>query len=114
MSLSPNSPASSGPDPAELAELEALAGQLNRLGFPSLLLTPPGKLPYVDTGLPQGMTAGEQIFNQAGTFFWPDAHPIGPSDQPVAAAEAIARVLVPGIEFASSAPAAEGGGGQEC
>jgi hypothetical protein len=53
-----------------LADLDALADELNKLGFPALRLTPPGKLPYVDTGLPQGMKPGERIYATAGTYFW--------------------------------------------
>ena len=82
-------------DPDDIAELDALAEALNRLGFPALRLTPPGKPPYVDTGHPQGMTPGERIHTQAGTFFWPDARPIAPRNQPATAAAIIARQLQP-------------------
>ena len=39
--------------PDDLADLDALTDALNKLGFPALRLTPPGKQPYVDTGTPR-------------------------------------------------------------
>jgi hypothetical protein len=83
-------------DPADLADLDALADALNQAGFPALRLTPPGGLPYVDTGLPNGMAPGERIYAQAGTFFWHTATPIAPSDRPATAAAAISRALQTG------------------
>jgi hypothetical protein len=77
----------------DLADLEALAGELNALGCTALLLTPPGKLRYIDVGIPGVMTPGEKIHVQAGTFFW-HAEPIGPSDQPAAAAATITHALL--------------------
>jgi hypothetical protein len=83
------------PDLDDLADLDALAEELNRRGFPSLRLTPLGKLPYVDVSLPGEMDPGERIYAQAGTFFWADVRPIAPSDRPVTAAAIIAQVLQP-------------------
>ena len=96
MPAHPSTPASTQPGPTDLADLEALADQLHQRELPALLLQPPGKLPYVDTGLPQGMAPGLRIQAQAGMFFtWPDTRPIAPSDQPATAATIIARQLRP-------------------
>jgi hypothetical protein len=81
------------PDPADLADLDALAEALNQLSLPSLRLTPPGKTPYVDTGQPQSMTPGIRIYAQAGNYLWPDYRPIAPTDHPTAAAGIIAHQL---------------------
>jgi|SRR5579859_4278538 len=81
------------PDLDDLADLDALTDELNRLKFPSLRLTPPGKAPYVDVSLPDDMAPGERIYIQAGTFFWPGARPIAPSNQPATAAAIITHAL---------------------
>lgn len=89
----PTQPAGTQPDPDALADLDALAEELNRLGFPSLRLTPPSQPPYVDTGLPGGMAPGERIYSQAGSFFWRTAEFIAPSGQPHTAATIISNAL---------------------
>jgi hypothetical protein len=82
-----------GPGSGELAALDALAEELNELGFPALRLIPPGKPPYVDAGQPGDMVAGERIYATAGTFHWHDAQPIAPTSQLTTAAAIIARAL---------------------
>lgn len=92
----PTQPVGTQLGPDDLADLDALAEELNRLGFPSLRLTPLGRPPYVDAGLPGGMTPGERIYSRAGAFCWRTAAPIAPSDQPHTAAIIISHALRPG------------------
>jgi hypothetical protein len=80
-------------DPEDLADLTALAGALKTLGLAALLLAPSGKPPWIDVRLRGVLKPGEKIRAQAGMFFWQAAEPIGPSDQPDAAAATIARAL---------------------
>ena len=90
----PSQPASTPLGPDDLADLDALAEELNRLGFPSLRLTPPSQPPYVDAGLPGGMAPGERISSRAGAFFWRrTAGPIASSGQPHIAAAIISDAL---------------------
>jgi hypothetical protein len=88
------------PDLDDLADLDALTDELNRLGYPSLRLAPPGKAPYVDVSPPDDMTPGERIYIQAGTFFWHGARPIAPSNQPTTAAAIITNTLRPATQQA--------------
>jgi hypothetical protein len=83
-------------DLADLADLAALAEALNtHTRLAALLLTPPGKPPWVDVGLHGVLAPGEKVRAQAGMFFWRLAEPLGRSDQPAAAAALIARILHP-------------------
>ncbi|HEY2576181.1 MAG TPA: hypothetical protein VGI74_07720 [Streptosporangiaceae bacterium] len=83
------------PDLDDLAELDALADELNRLGFPALRLTPQGKLPYVDVSSPGDLNHGERIYTSAGMFFWRTAAPIASSNKPHTAATIISHALRP-------------------
>jgi hypothetical protein len=81
-------------DQADLAVLAVLADALNtHTGLAALLLTPPGKPPWIDVGLHGVLAPGEKIRVQAGAFFWRLAEPLGPSDQPATVAALIARTL---------------------
>jgi hypothetical protein len=80
-------------DREDLADLTALNDALNALGLGALLLTPPGKPPWIDVGLHGVLAPGEKVRAQAGTFFWRLAEPLGPSDQPATVAALIARTL---------------------
>jgi hypothetical protein len=83
-------------DLADLADLTALADALNtHTRLAALLLTPPGKPPWIDVGLRGVLGPGEKVRAQAGMFFWRLAEPLGPSDQPAAVAALIARTLHP-------------------
>jgi hypothetical protein len=86
------------PDLDDLADLDALADELNRLGYPALRLIPRGKLPYVDVSLPGEMDPGERIHTQAGLFIWHGTQPIAPSNQPATAAAIIAHALQPATQ----------------
>jgi hypothetical protein len=88
----PPTPASTD-DPDDLADLDALAAELNRRDFPSLRLTPPGQSPHLDVTLPGSMAPGERIYAQADTYFWASTRPIGPTSQPAAAADIITEAL---------------------
>ena len=80
------------PSVGDLAALDELAEQLNRLGFPSLAL--PGTVPpCVDVGLPGDMAPGERVYLHDGMFVWRTGRPVGRSDRPAAAAAVIARAL---------------------
>jgi len=75
------------------AELEKLAAEMTALGYKALLVTPVGRLPYLDISNPQTKLLTEKVYAQAGMFFWPWAQSIGPCDQVTSAAAIVARVL---------------------
>lgn len=78
---------------SEQAELEMLAAQITALGYEAQLVTPPGRLPYLDVSNPRTALLTEKVYAQAGSFFWPWAESIAPCDQVAEAAAIVTRVL---------------------
>jgi anti-sigma regulatory factor (Ser/Thr protein kinase) len=82
-------------DDDDLADLQALAGELTARGLSAQLTTPDGRLPHLSAQAPEAPVLAERIYAQAGWFFWPAAERIATCDDLAGAAEAIIAVVRP-------------------
>lgn len=73
------------------AELEKLALELAARGVSGQLVTPEGRLPYLDVHATEALR--ERIYAQGDWYFWPHAERIAACDDLASAADTIARVL---------------------
>ncbi|HEY4462726.1 MAG TPA: hypothetical protein VGN41_08685 [Streptosporangiaceae bacterium] len=78
---------------AELTALEKLAGELSARGYQAHLSTPPGGLPHLNVCNPRASILTEQVYAQAGCYWFSWAERIAPCDEPATAATILARVL---------------------
>ncbi len=90
MSARPDQPADTH---AEQADLERLSAELALLSYQAQLVIPAGRLPYLHVRNPRSKHLTENVYAQAGSYFWPWAEPIAGCDQAAEAAAVVARVL---------------------
>ncbi len=90
MPVRPDQPADTD---AEQADLERLSAELALLSYRAQLVTPPGRLPYLHVRNPRNAHLTENVYAQAGSYFWPWAEPIAGCHQAAEAAAVVARVL---------------------
>lgn len=73
--------------------LEKLAEALNKHGLPAIVLTPPGRRPCVQAKSPQSSMLREDVYAEAGWFWWSWADRLAPVTDVESAARKITQVL---------------------
>ena len=77
----------------EQADLERLTAELAALDYRAQLVTPAGRLPYLDVRNPRASVLTERVYAQAGFYWFGWGERIARCDEVRTAAVALARVL---------------------
>lgn len=78
---------------SEIAELEQLAAEVSARGLEARLFTPPGRRPYLHVRNPQTALLAEDIYVEAGYYWWSWAERLAAASDTATAATMVARVL---------------------
>jgi hypothetical protein len=78
---------------AEIADLDKLAAEIDSTGYEARLVAPPGRKPRLQVASRAAAARAEDVYAEAGCYWWPWADRIAPVTDAPGAAQAIMRIL---------------------